>query len=59
MSIFLDESGDAGFKFNQGSSEHFVVALVIFDDPLDAEEIAHSIKRLRTQLKVHERFEFR
>jgi Protein of unknown function (DUF3800) len=59
MFIFLDESGDAGFKFNQGSSEHFVVALVIFDDPLDAEETAHSIKRLRVQLKMHEKFEFK
>ena len=46
MLIFLDESGDAGFKFGQGSSSHFVIALVIFDSPLDAEETALHIKRL-------------
>lgn len=59
MFVFLDESGDAGFKFDQGSSTHFVVALVIFDGPLDAEETALSIKRLRQRLGLHERFEFK
>jgi hypothetical protein len=59
MLVFLDESGDAGFKFEKGSSTHFVIALVIFDDPLDAEETALMIKRVRQQLKVHEKFEFK
>ena len=57
--IFLDESGDAGFKFAQGSSSHFVIALVIFDSPLDAEETALAIKRLRQTLRLHETFEFK
>jgi len=57
--IFLDESGDPGFKFEQGSSTHFVIALVVFDTPLDAEETALSIKRLRQKLKLHETFEFK
>jgi len=57
--IFLDESGDPGFKSEQGSSSHFVIALVIFDNPLDAEETALSIKRLRQKLKLHETFEFK
>jgi CO dehydrogenase nickel-insertion accessory protein CooC1 len=59
MLIFLDESGDAGFKFDSGSSSHFVIALIIFDDPLDAEETASRIKKLRQELKVHEMFEFK
>jgi Protein of unknown function (DUF3800) len=59
MLVFLDESGDAGFKFDRGSSTHFVIALVIFDDPLDAEETALAIKRLRQQLRKHEKFEFK
>jgi hypothetical protein len=59
MLIFLDESGDAGFKFNQGSTTHFVIALVIFDKPLDAEETALHIKRLREKLKVGSQYEFK
>ena len=59
MLVFLDESGDAGFKFDSGSSSHFVIALVIFDDPLDAEETSLRIKKLRRELKVHEMFEFK
>ena len=57
--IFLDESGDPGFKFDQGSSAYFVIALVIFDDPLDAEETALKIKRLRERLKLDRQFEFK
>ena len=37
MIIFIDDSGDPGFKVEKGSSVVFVIALVIFDDPLDAE----------------------
>lgn len=59
MLIFLDESGDPGFKFDKGSSSHFVIALVVFDTPLDAEETALNIKRLRQKLKLHETFEFK
>jgi hypothetical protein len=59
MLIFLDESGDAGFKFDQGSTTHFVIALVIFDKTLDAEETAVHIKRLREKLNLNERYEFK
>ncbi|MFA6518596.1 MAG: DUF3800 domain-containing protein [Candidatus Shapirobacteria bacterium] len=47
MLIFIDESGDAGFRIQKGSSAHFVISLVIFDDELDAEETALKIKRLK------------
>jgi hypothetical protein len=33
MHLYLDESGDTGFKFQQGSSRYFVVALVVVRDP--------------------------
>lgn len=59
MLIFLDESGDPGFKFDKGSSKFFVIALVIFDNPLDAEETALKIKRLREKLKLSPYFEFK
>ena len=29
MQIFIDESGDPGFKIEEGSSRFFIVALVI------------------------------
>jgi len=57
--IFIDDSGDPGFKIGKGSSEVFVIALVIFDDPLDAEETALKIKRLRQGLGHHEKYEFK
>lgn len=34
MFVYLDESGDTGFKFRQGSSRYFVVTLLLVDDPI-------------------------
>lgn len=38
MLIFIDDSGDPGFKLDKGSSKVFVIACVIFDDGLEAEK---------------------
>lgn len=59
MLIFIDESGDPGFKVEKGSSKYFVVCLVIFDDVLDAEETALEIKKLRRSLNKRDKFEFK
>ena len=59
MLIFIDESGDVGFKTDSGSSSHFVIVLIIFDDNLDAEETALKIKRLKRKLGKSEKFEFK
>lgn len=59
MLIFLDESGDTGFKFNKGSSRYFVVTLVIFQGFLEAEETSLIIKKLRRKIKVSDYFEFK
>ncbi len=59
MIVFIDESGDPGFKTAKGSTRHFVVALVIFDNELDAEETALKVKRLRQSLNKSDRFEFK
>ena len=32
--IFMDDSGDPGFKLKRGSSELFVIVCVIFDSPV-------------------------
>jgi hypothetical protein len=59
MLVFVDDSGDAGFKLDRGSSKHFVIACVVFDDNLDAEETALKIKRLRRALKWRDDHEFK
>ena len=47
MLVFVDESGDAGLKINQGSSPHFVVALVVFEDNEEATVLEQRIQLLR------------
>jgi len=59
MLVFIDESGDAGFKLEKGSSEIFIVACVIFDDELEAEKTSIKIKELFRELKKSDRFEFK
>jgi hypothetical protein len=59
MLVFIDDSGDPGFKLASGSSKHFVIACVVFDDNLDAEEAALKIKRLRRSLNWRDDHEFK
>lgn len=59
MLVFVDDSGDAGFKLDRGSSRFFVIALVIFDDDLEAEKMAVAIKELRRNLGFPENMEFK
>lgn len=59
MLIFIDDSGDPGFKIEKGSSLVFVIACVIFDDELEAEKTAVAIKELRRKLKKSDNFEFK
>ncbi len=50
MHVFIDDSGDPGFKLDKNSSSHFVIAMVIFDDPLEVEKVAIAIRQLRREL---------
>lgn len=59
MIIFLDESGDAGFKLGQGSSRFFIISLVIFDSYEDAEQVAESIQAVRNILQKSAEFKFK
>lgn len=59
MLIFIDDSGDPGFQLLKGSSEVFVIALVIFDDNLIAEETAVALKKLRRELNFPDTTEFK
>ena len=59
MLIFIDDSGDPGFKFNKGSTKFFVISLVIFDDELEAEKTAVAIKNLKRTLNFPDDMEFK
>jgi len=59
MLVFIDDSGDAGFKLGKGSTDFFVIAMVIFDDDLEAEKAAVAIKELRRELGWADYREFR
>ena len=59
MLIFMDESGDTGFKFSKNSSKYFVLTVIIFDNLESAEKANDTIKELRKELKLPENFEFK
>ncbi|MEK7587052.1 MAG: DUF3800 domain-containing protein [Patescibacteria group bacterium] len=59
MLVFIDDSGDPGFKIEKGSSLVFVIACIIFDDELQAEKTALAIKELRRELKFPDSIEFK
>ncbi|OGY22963.1 MAG: hypothetical protein A2172_03460 [Candidatus Woykebacteria bacterium RBG_13_40_15] len=59
MLVFIDDSGDPGFKIDKGSTKVFVIALVVFDDDLEAEKTSLAIKELRRKLKVSDFYEFK
>lgn len=59
MLVFIDDSGDPGFKVGSGSSKTFVIVLIIFDDELEAEKTALKIKELRRELTGKDTYEFR
>ena len=58
MLVFIDESGDPGFKLNKGSSRFFVVALVTFEDNEEAIACDQRINLLRREINLPEDFEF-
>jgi len=59
MKVFIDDAGDAGFKFDHGSSSHFVIACVVFDDNLIAEEVALEMKKFRRKQGWRDDHEFK
>ncbi|MFB3896037.1 MAG: DUF3800 domain-containing protein [bacterium] len=58
MLAFIDESGDPGFKLDQGSSRFFTVALVVFEDHADAISCDQRIGLLRRELGWNDQSEF-
>jgi hypothetical protein len=56
--VFIDESGDPGFKLERGSSPIFVVAMVAIADPDGAQQTGDVIDGLRATLRVRPEFKF-
>ncbi len=59
MLVFIDESGDPGFKFTQGSSRFFSIALVIFEDDDDAIACDRRIDLLHKETGWRSEFHFK
>jgi len=58
MLVFIDESGDPGFKLTKGSTPAFVVCLVAFRDKEQAQLVQASIKQVAAANKVYPEFKF-
>ncbi len=63
MLIFIDESGDAGFKFAKGSSQHFILSMLIFPTEqderyLNAEKLSIDVFDLKRKLKLKHELKF-
>ncbi len=58
MLVFIDESGDPGFKLEKGSSQVFVVAMVIFDDHDVAHQVDSVIDAIREPTRHRSEFKF-
>lgn len=58
MLIFIDESGDPGFKISKGSSSVFVAVLVAFREAAAASEANRLIDEAASRLRVSGEFKF-
>lgn len=58
MFVFIDESGDPGFKLDKGSSPIFVATMVLVPDQRSAQEISSVIVDLRQEKRIQPEFKF-
>jgi hypothetical protein len=58
MLVFIDESGDSGFKLTGGSSQNFVMAMVIFSSGPAAAQAQEVIKTASVTEKVKPEWKF-
>jgi Protein of unknown function (DUF3800) len=59
MYVFIDDSGDAGFQIDKGSSQHLVIACCVFTTATDAENAASTIRQFRESLRWNSNQEFK
>ena len=58
MLVFIDESGDPGFKIDKGSSPIFVTSMVIFDTNEEAVAAQKTVERVRRECRVKPEWKF-
>ncbi|MDD3646040.1 MAG: DUF3800 domain-containing protein [Candidatus Gracilibacteria bacterium] len=58
MLVFIDESGDSGFKFGKGSSEIFTIVLVVFNEKDEAKACDTRIELLKREIFGSKKEEF-
>lgn len=58
MLVFIDESGDPGFKLDRGSTPIFAAAMVIFDDKAHAAHAEATIRATLEAEKAYPEFKF-
>jgi hypothetical protein len=59
MYVFIDDSGDPGFKFDKGSSRYFVIACCVFETAEAAESASTAISDLKDRLGRPQHVEFK
>lgn len=59
MYVFVDDSGDPGFKFGQGSSNFLVIACCVFESPLAVELASQHVARVKRELNSNHDFELK
>lgn len=59
MYVFIDDSGDPGFKFEKGSSRFFVIACCVFETAEAAESASAAISDLKERLGRPQHVEFK
>ena len=57
--IFIDDSGDPGFKFDRGSSRYFVIACIIFNSRQDSEFASQTLSTLKQEMDWNQAREFK
>lgn len=58
MLVFIDESGDPGFKVDRGSTPIFAAAMVVFETREDAAAADECVMRALNDLNAHPEFKF-
>lgn len=58
MLVFIDESGDPGFRLKEGSSPVFVAAMVIFEDDAAAKTTEDIIRDAMREMNIRPEFKF-
>ena len=58
MLVFIDESGDPGFKVEKGSTPIFAAAMVLFDNAQNAQATEQVIRQAMQHLRARPEFKF-